>query len=477
MNNRDYILYVDDNEVNLRLFAEYLSDTYEVVIENSTQKAWESLNRYPIKVIVSDQRMPEEEGLVFLDKVNQTYPEIIKILCTAYVDENSAIKAINQGGIFHYIVKPYSYEYMREIIKHAVNEYNLKMENKRLLKELQRNNSILQQAFNQIKEQQLKLFTIFDQSNEGIVIIRNGEVLEANPAFRRIFSIHAQERILMACTETIQKNYSSFLSKLTEEVSEGKSFEYEIVNIENKKRYLEVQPSCIDFLGKKAILAIIRDITERREAEYRILEAITTTQENEQRRYARELHDGIGPLLSTIKMYVEWLTNPQLPNPDQMLQYAIQTIDETIRQTKNLANQMSPHLLERFGLIQTLYDFLEQTKKATAINYQLSNNLSNRLPSSIEITIYRILLEAINNTLKYANADNINIEIKILNNEVSVKYSDNGKGFDLEKVMNEGKGMGLFNMHVRVQALKGQCKMFSSPGAGFSVEILLPINE
>jgi len=358
MSAKDYILYVDDNEVNLKIFAEYLSDTYEVIIEPNPQQAWEILSRYPIKVVVSDQRMPEEEGLVFLDKINHAYPDIIKILCTAYADEDTAIQAINQGGIFHIITKPYSYEYMRDIIGHAVNEYNLRQENKRLIRELQRNNSIIQQAFNQIKEQQLKLFTIFEQSSDGIVVIRNDEVLEANPAFRKIFSIFAEEKILATCTSILQRNYPDFLEKLKQEATARNNFRFEIIQTDNKRRYLDVQASMIDFLGEKAILAIIRDITELHETEQKIMEAIIATQESEQRRYAKELHDGIGPLLSTLKMYVEWLANPQAPNAHEIIRYALQTIDETIQQAKNLANQMSPHLLERFGLVQTLSDFL-----------------------------------------------------------------------------------------------------------------------
>jgi PAS domain S-box-containing protein len=474
MSAKDYILYVDDNEVNLRLFAEYLSDTYEVIIEPNPQQAWEILSRYPIKVVVSDQRMPEEEGLVFLDKINHAYPDIIKILCTAYADEDTAIQAINQGGIFHIITKPYSYEYMRDIIGYAVNEYNLRQENKRLIRELQRNNSIIQQAFNQIKEQQLKLFTIFEQSSDGIVVIRNDEVLEANPAFRKIFSIFAEEKILATCTSILQRNYPDFLEKLKQEATARNNFRFEIIQTDNKRRYLYVQASMIDFLGEKAILAIIRDITELHETEQKIMEAIIATQESEQRRYAKELHDGIGPLLSTLKMYVEWLANPQAPNAHEIIRYALQTIDETIQQAKNLANQMSPHLLERFGLVQTINDFLEKTKIASAINYSFNAHLTCQLPASIEMAIYRILMETIHNTLKYARTSHISIDINCENNRVAVTYRDNGIGFDYNKVMTEGKGMGLFNIHNRVQALKGQYRIKTQPGEGFEMNIFFP---
>ncbi|MGC8804169.1 MAG: PAS domain S-box protein, partial [Bacteroidales bacterium] len=358
-----------------------------------------------------------------------------------------------------------------------VQEYNLRQENKRLLKELQRNNSIIQQAFNQIKEQQLKLFTIFEQSSDGIVVIRNNEVLEANPAFRKIFSISAEEKIIATCSRIMQENYPDFIEKLTQEAIAQNSFEYEITSMVNKRRYLEVRPNMIDFLGEKAILAVIRDITERREVEQKVLEAIIATQENEQRRYARELHDGIGPLLSTLKMYVEWIANPQTANTQEIINYALQTIDEAIRQAKTLSNQLSSHLLERYGLVQALGDFLEKTTNAFGLTYQFNAQLSSRLATSVETALYRILLEAVNNTLKYARANHISIELNHEKNRILVKYRDNGLGFDYNKTIQDSKGMGLFNIQNRVQALKGHCIINTRPGEGFEMQVYLPINE
>jgi PAS domain S-box-containing protein len=477
MSKKDYILYVDDNETNLQLFYEYLSDIYEIILETSPIKAFDLLKKFPFKIIVSDQRMPEEEGLDFLKRVHQFYPDIIKILCTAYVDEESAIRAINQGGIFRYIPKPYSYEYLQEVIQYGIQEYNLRSENQKLIKELQLNNTILQQAFNQIKEQQIKLYNIYNQSSDGIIVIKDQEVIEANPAFLKILDLNIDERILPTCSEIIQKKYPQLLQLLLNNAPERKIFEMEIFLSTSEKRNIEVHPTFIDYLGSQAILSVIRDITERKQQEQKVLEAVFSTQENDQRRYSKELHDGIGPLLSTLKMYIEWITNPEAKNKEEISAYAINTIDEAIRQLKSIANQMSPHLLERFGLIQCLTDFLEQLKNSFSINYSFSSNFYDRLSDQIETGLYRILMEAINNTLKYANASNISIEIKKENEQLFVSYKDNGKGFDLERTISEGNGMGLFNINNRIQLLKGVCNMNSIPGKGFEMNLIIPINK
>ncbi|HOK52191.1 MAG TPA: ATP-binding protein, partial [Bacteroidales bacterium] len=89
----------------------------------------------------------------------------------------------------------------------------------------------------------------------------------------------------------------------------------------------------------------------------------------------------------------------------------------------------------------------------------------------------RILLEAINNTLKYAQASHIEIDLLGNKDSISLKYKDNGIGFDYNQVMKEGKGMGLFNIHNRIQALKGQYTITTQPGEGFEMQIFLPINE
>jgi signal transduction histidine kinase len=86
-------------------------------------------------------------------------------------------------------------------------------------------------------------------------------------------------------------------------------------------------------------------------------------------------------------------------------------------------------------------------------------------------------MEAINNTLKYASASNISIELKKEDEQIFVSYKDNGKGFDLEKAISEGNGMGLFNISNRIKLLKGLCNMYSEPGKGFEMNLSIPLNK
>ncbi len=106
--NKDTVLYVDDELFNLELFKEAFEDEYNIFIETSTKKAFELVKSIPVKVIISDQRMPEESGLSFLERVHKVYPDIIKIVFTAFLDHDAALHAINQGGIYRYLIKPWN---------------------------------------------------------------------------------------------------------------------------------------------------------------------------------------------------------------------------------------------------------------------------------------------------------------------------------------------------------------------------------
>src|SRR5208283_3164956 len=115
-NKKDYILYVDDDPLNLEIFKAFLEHEYHVVIESSTSKAFELLKIYPFKIIVADQRMPDLTGLEFLEQVQENYPDVVKIIFTAFVDSDTMLQAINQGGIFKFLKKPWDTNEMRQAL-------------------------------------------------------------------------------------------------------------------------------------------------------------------------------------------------------------------------------------------------------------------------------------------------------------------------------------------------------------------------
>ncbi len=475
---KDTILYVDDEILNLELFKESFEDKYDVITETSTKKAFNLINQHPVKVIISDLRMPEETGLMFLERVNKNYPDIIKIVFTAYLDYDAALNAINQGGIYRYLMKPWNEREIIDTLNTAIREYNLNFENKKLLSELKQKNNELEIAIKQIQENEQKFYNIFSNSNDGIIIINDDKLLEANPAFYKIICLEDGNYTAEAMQKHLKIRYNNFFERSNIIVKNNNPAikEMNITTVNNENKYIELNSRIIDYKGQKAVLSIVRDITERKVLEQKIMEAIIQTQEEDQSRYARELHDGLGPILSTLKMYIEWMVNEQNTiNREKIMQQSIYNIDEAISRLKEIANNLSPHVLQRFGLINALQTYTDQVKSAINIDIVISSNILERLPVNIEITLYRIMLECINNSLKHAQAKKILIKFRINENILAINYSDNGKGFNVEKTMKEGKGMGLYNIENRVKLIGGELRLKSNINIGTDIEIIIKI--
>jgi PAS domain S-box-containing protein len=476
--SKDSVLYVDDELFNLELFKEAFIDEYNIFTETSTKRAFELIKSHPIKVIISDQRMPEESGLLFLERVHKEFPDIIKIVFTAYLDHDTALHAINQGGIYRYLLKPWNNNEIQNALTSAIREYDLRNENKILFQELSKKKKELEIALAQSKENEQKFYNIFTNSNDGIVIIKDDKLLEANPAFLKLMCPESDQNNIIYVHNFLITRYNQFFNTsnfIPKNV--GKSIiEFEMKNAVNEKKFIELSNNSIEYQGQKAVLSIIRDITERKHLEYKIMEAIIRTQEEDQCHYAQELHDGLGPILSTIKMYIEWIIDPNnTVNKEKIMEKSIYSINEAIILLKEIANNLSPHVLQRYGLIDALQTYVDLIKSAKDIEFIISNNLKTRLPDNLEINLYRVLLECINNSIKHSCASKILTKFKKEDNKLILNYSDNGKGFNVEEVMKARKGMGLFNMKNRIKLLGGEFQIKSNIDIGTDIEIKIDV--
>ncbi|MEA3318190.1 MAG: histidine kinase, partial [Bacteroidota bacterium] len=212
----------------------------------------------------------------------------------------------------------------------------------------------------------------------------------------------------------------------------------------------------------------------RKESEAKVLSAIIKTEENERQKFAKELHDGLGPILSSIKMAVSAVNKSVIGKANkQIIDKTESAVDNAIISVKEISNNLSPHILKRYGLEKAIRTFTNSI--ITNNNLQIihtSNLEAKRYPYNIEVVLYRVVGELIANTFKYASASRI--EISLFNNEDNLElfYSDNGIGFDKKNVNN--KGMGLSNINSRVKSINGDIIMHSKPNQGFFLKITIP---
>lgn len=201
-------------------------------------------------------------------------------------------------------------------------------------------------------------------------------------------------------------------------------------------------------------------------------------QEDERSRLAKDLHDGLGGLLSGVKLQLGSMKGNLILTEEhgRIFNNALIKLDESISEMRRVAHNMMPEALMNLGLQHALEDYCESLSASQSFRIETAfYGLEQRLEPSVEVVVYRIVQELINNAVKHSGATNILAQVMRQNNHLTITVEDNGKGFEktqLEKV----KTAGLHNIQSRVNYLRGNMDIQSAPGKGTSVHIECPID-
>jgi signal transduction histidine kinase len=227
-------------------------------------------------------------------------------------------------------------------------------------------------------------------------------------------------------------------------------------------------------LIREIFYSLKRAETERLRSEKRVINAIINTEENERKRFAKDLHDGLGPILSTVKMSLSAL-NDRIKDPSGMviLNNTNHLVNEAINTIKEISNNLSPHVLSNFGLASAIGAFTTKINQTKAVEIDFKSNMeTQRLENEKEVVIYRAVCELINNSILHSGASRIEIELNKHEKFITLQYYDNGRGFDTSTLSKEDtKGMGLSNIETRVKTVEGVFILESTPGKGTSALI------
>ncbi|HWR32411.1 MAG TPA: sensor histidine kinase [Chitinophagaceae bacterium] len=196
-------------------------------------------------------------------------------------------------------------------------------------------------------------------------------------------------------------------------------------------------------------------------------------QEEERSRLAKDLHDGLGGLLSGVKFSLSNMKDNLFITPDNMAVFerSLDMLDTSIRELRRVAHNMMPELLTKFGLDEALKEYCNtiNATKLLTVKYQ-SHGMETRIDKSVEIIVYRIIQELLNNTLKHAAATEAFVQVIREDSRLNIVVEDNGKGFDATLPENN-KGAGWANIRSRVEYLKGRLDVHSEQGKGTLVNI------
>jgi PAS domain S-box-containing protein len=349
------------------------------------------------------------------------------------------------------------------------------------------------QAWDALGESEARKKAIMHAALDGIITFdHEGRMIELNSAAEKIFG-HSQSKLIGEnVMEVIPPSFKTwFKNGLANFFAgekgpiQGSRIEMPALRADGSSFAAEFTITQIRLAGHPMFTLYIRDITQRKraEGELRALpQRIIKAQEAERSRIAQELHDGINQLIASVKMRLRKVEGslPDLkPAAREILARCDRLLVKVLEENRRIAHNLRPTELDQLGLAAACTSFCNEVQLRTNLKFECRLiSLAQRLPLDIELQLFRIVQEAVNNTEKYARAKSVKLRIRVQAGSVVLKIQDDGQGFDA-KTLKPGKktrhGLGLTNMRERALSLGGTCEIKSQPGRGTAITVRVPL--
>ena len=329
-----------------------------------------------------------------------------------------------------------------------------------------------------LKTSQRKYKLLSENITDGVFICKNERFEYVNRGMSAIFGYDYHEmvglKLLNIVMPEYQINLESFVSLKT---LTNKTLNLEIECLKKDLSIIIVEMFLKYIADEKVIYGVVHDITEKKQIQKKnIIKAIIQTEEKEKAYFSKELHDGLGPLLSTIKLYLQWAKRlKSIKKRNEVILKSEEILEEALTTVKEISYKLSPHILTNYGLSSAIQSFVNKLKETNAIRINFQSNVKRRIEIEIELALYRAIIECINNSIKYAKAKNIYILLNDTGSQIQLHYKDDGIGFNIEETLAEKKGLGLYTLQNRIQTIGGELELFSEPMHGIDYKIIVAI--
>ncbi|MEX0823461.1 MAG: PAS domain-containing protein, partial [Balneolaceae bacterium] len=243
------------------------------------------------------------------------------------------------------------------------------------------------------------------------------------------------------------------------------------------KLIVEISGSSIFYEGKTNRLILTNDITKQRKAEERTISSVVEGEERERQRISKELHDGLGQYLSASNMNLETVYEDLTdisPKLKKSFKTGLELLNHAILETQTISQNLLPKAIQDYGLNLAVDSLINQLDNSHSIKFHLYKNINGiDIPEKLQINLYRILQESLNNAIRHGKPEKVDVQIVFSNGELLLTIEDNGDGFDTENVT--GEGLGLRSIKSRVAAMSANLDISSAIGRGTIISVIVPV--
>ncbi len=433
------------------------------------------LKSFAPDIVLSDFTLPEFDALQALRLLQEHRYDIPFILVTGTRSEEVAVECLREGAD-DYILKA-SLKRLPSSILNVLKKKEAEREKARAEAALRRN----EELFRLITENSRDLISLHDL---------DGRILYASPSFKTSLGYAPEEltgtdAFALVHPEDREALRNTWLQAL--EMKEGRTAEYRTRHRNGQWRIFESVGNWIfseDGQSQRTVV-VSRDITRRKQAEQTLHELprlIREAQETERRRVARELHDSVNQILSSVKFRIQSVEEKLQEREESAWRETLKAkalLEKAIEEVRRISRNLRPSELDDLGLPAAVRSLCAEFEERTGIKVNLTfSKLPEDFRDDLELNIYRILQEALNNVEKHSQAKQVDLSLGKKGALLCVRIRDNGCGFEMNKTQTKGTRkptMGLVDMQERTTFVSGAWLLKSTPSQGTEIEIRIPL--
>ncbi len=352
------------------------------------------------------------------------------------------------------------------------------------------------EAEEKLRATEKRLAMLFRSIPVGICIttLEDGKVVEANDVYLEIAGFRSEEIVGSSTIDSGQWLDPNLREQLVADLKKHGSVKNWEVAFRRRDGTIGYSLRSFERLmldSKDCILTIVSDITDRKQLDEELrtnrqrLEMLSrqliTTQETERRHLARELHDEIGQMLTAVKMNLYRSQRSTDSSLRSSLEENVAIVEQAIDQVRNLSLSLRPPQLDQLGLVAALHWVVKYQARIGGFQEHLDAEIGNlKVADDVAIVCFRITQEALTNAVRHASPRNIRVELKVVNQELSLTIQDDGVGFDVLQARHRatsGASLGLLSMQERMSLVGGRLKIDSVIGKGTSIQSWFPIQN